>query len=349
MKVKPKLLFIGNHFSSPKFNSNVYQEIPLRIEGIGWKSIVTSRVEHKFLRLVDMLWTILINRNKYEIAIIDVFSGFAFIWAEYSTFLLRLIKKPFILILRGGNLPAFSLKHKARVNRLLNKANSVYSPSHYLKYELRRFRSDISVIPNPIDVAAYNFRVRSSVEPTLLWLRAFHQIYNPTLAVDVLSDLSKTYAAVKLIMVGPDKGDGSLQEVMKKAEELGVREKLLFPGQIPRNQVGEWLNKGDIFINTTNYDNTPVSVIEAMATGLCIVTTNAGGISYLVEHGKDGLIVPSNNPDAMTSAIIDILENLKLAETLSINARKKAEKLDWSIILPQWEKALHSVIPQREN
>ena len=63
------------------------------------------------------------------------------------------------------------------------------------------------------------------------------------------------------------------------------------------------MNNGDIFLNTTGVDNAPVSVVEAMACGLCVVSTNVGGIPYLLEHEYDSLLVPSNDPAAMATAV----------------------------------------------
>ncbi|MGC8827013.1 MAG: glycosyltransferase family 4 protein, partial [Anaerolineae bacterium] len=137
--------------------------------------------------------------------------------------------------------------------------------------------------------------------------------------------------------VGPDKGDGSLQAVRRTAEALGVLERIAFPGGVPKAEVPAWLDKGDIFINTTNVDNTPVSVMEAMACGLCIVSTDVGGIPYLLEHERDALLVPAGGADAMAEAVQRILTEPGLAERLSRNARAKAEGFDWSVILPAWE------------
>jgi glycosyltransferase involved in cell wall biosynthesis len=87
-------------------------------------------------------------------------------------------------------------------------------------------------------------------------------------------------------MIGPDKGDGSLERMQQLASSLDVSNDITIIGGIPREEVPIWLSKGDIFVNTSNFDNTPVSVLEAMACGLCIVTTNVGGIPYLLEHER---------------------------------------------------------------
>lgn len=149
-------------------------------------------------------------------------------------------------------------------------------------------------------------------------------------------------------MVGPDKGDGSLQKMILLAEQLKVVQLIKVVPGVPKDQVPFYLNIGDIFINTTNIDNTPVSVIEAMACGLCVVSTNVGGLPYLLQNEVDALLVPPDDPEAMASAIQRILNEPDLAARLSINARIKAEQFDWSIILPQWENIFGSILT-REN
>ncbi|HMV50604.1 MAG TPA: glycosyltransferase family 4 protein, partial [Blastocatellia bacterium] len=84
-------------------------------------------------------------------------------------------------------------------------------------------------------------------------------------------------------------------------------------------------------------------VIEAMAGGLCIVSTNAGGLPYLLEDGEDALLVPPNDPGAMAAAVRRLLTEAGLAERLSRNARRKAESFDWSAVLPQWRTLLRRV------
>jgi glycosyltransferase involved in cell wall biosynthesis len=138
-------------------------------------------------------------------------------------------------------------------------------------------------------------------------------------------------------MVGPDKRDGSLERTRQKAVEFGVINRISFPGPVPKLDVPLWMNRGDIFVNTANIDNTPTSVLEAMACGLCVVSTNVGGIPYLLDDQSDALIVPPDDAPAMAAAVRRILTEPGLAARLSSNARRKVEQFDWSRILPQWE------------
>lgn len=332
-----KLLFIGNHFRSQSSNPNVWHELPVRLQESGWLVLSTSDKNNRFLRLWDMLTTILIKNRAYDLAQIDLFSGLSFVWAELCVFFLNLINKPMIIVLHGGNLPSFAQRFPKRVRHLLESADTLVAPSAYLQSQLAEFHEDIQVIPNAIDISAYPFRHRTNPGPNLIWVRAFHQIYNPSLAPKILYELIKACPNAHLTMIGPDKGDGSLQGMWELAVQLEVADHITITGASPHDEIPHYLIANDIFINTTTIDNTPVSVIEAMACGLPIVTTNVGGMPWLVVDGVDGLLVPPDDPVSMADAIKQILSSTDLAASLSTNGRKKAESLDWLKILPQWE------------
>jgi glycosyltransferase involved in cell wall biosynthesis len=181
------------------------------------------------------------------------------------------------------------------------------------------------------------------VSPRLVWLRAFHQVYNPEMAVQALAYLKQDFPQIHLTMIGPDKGDGSLQRTRQEAERLDIGDRLTLLGSVRKDEVPKKLAEADIFLNTARVDNTPVSVLEAMATGLCVVSTNVGGIPYLVRDEREALLVPPDNAMRMAEAVRRIIIEPDLAKYLSCNARRKAEQFDWSVILPRWEKLLRSV------
>jgi glycosyltransferase involved in cell wall biosynthesis len=205
------------------------------------------------------------------------------------------------------------------------------------------YRPDIQLIPNGLDVSAYTPRLARPAGPSMVWLRAFHQIYNPELAVEVLARIRRDFPEARLTMVGPDTGDGSLDHTRSAARRLEVEDRVEFTGGVPKRDVPRWLQKGDIFLNTTNVDNTPTSVLEAMASGLCVVSTNVGGLPYLLDSGEDALLVEPDDVDAMAGAVRTILTDAALASKLSRAAGEKARNTDWSVVLPRWEALLASV------
>lgn len=346
-ETKVPVLLVGNFLSSILGNRSVCEDLAPRLIMDQWPVLTTSERRYRLHRLFDMVSTAWHKRDHYTVAHVDVFSGPAFIWAEAVCQALRWAKKPYILTLRGGNLPEFARISPRRVRHLLCSAAVVTTPSHYLLQEMAEYCPRLCLLPNPLDVNAYTFRLRREIQPSLIWLRSFHSMYNPSLAPQVLALLAENFPNVSLTMIGPDRGDGSLQAMQEVAQRLGVAQRTVLPGKVPKTEVADWMNKGDIFLNTTNIDNTPVSVAEAMACGLCVVSTNAGGIPYLLKNEHDALLVPRADAKAMAAAVRRLLTEPELAERLSRNGRRKAEQLDWSGILAEWKRLFIAVAERK--
>ena len=194
-----------------------------------------------------------------------------------------------------------------------------------------------------INVKNYSFIKRSAVKPKLLWVRSLHAIYNPLMAIYVIYELKKYFDDIELCMVGPIKDD-SYNKILKLADNLGVLNYIKIVGWLSKAEWIELSKKYDIFINTTNIDNQPVSVIEAMALGMPIVSTNVGGISKLIQDGENGLLVKKGDTIQMADKISSLIESESLTNKLSFNGRKFAESLDENIVLRLWYKILDPIL-----
>jgi glycosyltransferase involved in cell wall biosynthesis len=138
-------------------------------------------------------------------------------------------------------------------------------------------------------------------------------------------------------MVGPDK-DGSLQTTKAFAKSIGVA--VNFTGQLAKEDWWQLASEHDIFINTTHFDNTPVSVMEAMAVGLPVVSTNVGGIPYLLTDKENALLVPDNDDKAMAKVILDLLEDQEKVNLITRNARSFIAQMDWKSVKEEWKGVL---------
>ena len=339
---------MGTHLPPDAGSRSVGEGLSKRLQELGFVVRLTSKQRSRALRVADMLSTVWSARRSYDVVHLDVYSGAAFSWAEWVSRLVKILGKPLVLTLHGGNLPEFARNHSRRISRLFSRADAVTAPSQYLADELQNFQRDIQVIPNPLDLEAYHYRERDNPKPGLVWLRTFHRIYNPVLAVHVLARITSKIPEARLTMIGPDK-DGSLAKVRAEAKQLGVLGQITFTGGVAKSEVPRLLSTGDIFLNTTTIDNSPVSVLEAMASGLAVVSTDVGGMPYLIENEREGILVPSGDADAMTAGVMRLLNVPGLAARLSRDARKKAESYSWDSILPLWETLFTDVARARST
>jgi glycosyltransferase involved in cell wall biosynthesis len=344
---KGRVLLVGNFLSATLGNHNVCEGLAERLGTLGWKVITASDKPGRLRRLFDMAGTAWRRRHEYSVAHVDVYSGLAFDWAEAVCWTLRRAGKPYVLTLHGGNLPSFARRWPGRVKHLFQSAAAITTPSGYLLEQMSPYRADLLLLPNPLNISSYKFRLRERPRPRLIWLRAFQEMYNPSLTPKVIARLAPEFPDVHLTMIGHDKGDGSFQDTQRSIRELKISDRVQLTGGVPKTTVADWLQKGDIFLNTSNVDNTPISVLEAMANGLCVVSTGVGGVPYLLEDKHDALLVPPDNSEAMADAVRRILTEEGLAKRLSQNGRKKVEQFDWLTILPQWEKLLTIVAERR--
>jgi glycosyltransferase involved in cell wall biosynthesis len=343
----PRVFIAANFLSSAGGSRSVVEDLAERMCAGGYRLVTASHHRGGLLRGAHMLATALLRRASYDAAVVDLYSGRAFFIGEALSIVLKLLGRPFVLALRGGALPRFAEQHPRRVRACLGRAAAVAAPSPYLLEEMRPFHDATLLLPNPVNLAAYEARVRRSVEPRLVWLRSFHEIYNPTLAPQVVALLTHEFPDIQLTMVGRDKGDGSFGRTREAADALGVSDRITFTGGVLKRDVPDILRRGDIFLNTTDVDNTPVSVLEALASGLCVVSTNVGGVPHLLEDGRDALLVPPRDAAAMASAVRRLLNEPALAERLSRAGLAKAARFDWSQVMPQWEALLASVSGRR--
>jgi glycosyltransferase involved in cell wall biosynthesis len=195
---------------------------------------------------------------------------------------------------------------------------------------------DCRVIPNVIELEDYPYRERCQISPDLFWMRSFHPIWNPEMAVRVLSGLRACGVRATLVMGGSDKG--SLAAVRRLCVDRGVSESVQLPGFLDRVGKAEAGNKADVFLNTNRVDNMPVAVVEACAMGLPVISTSVGGIPDLLSEGETGLLVPSDDADAMANAVLRLMGDPSLAAKLSRNGRRLAEESAWPNVRARWRK-----------
>jgi glycosyltransferase involved in cell wall biosynthesis len=333
------ILYIGNKLSRHGFTPGVIETLGPLLEKEGYNIGYSGTYKNRFLRFAEMIWKTATTGRRVDYILIDTYSTSAFRYAFFCGMIAKLTGTKYIPILHGGDLPSRLKRSKRACGKLFKNSFANVAVSGYLSHEFEKAGYRTIVIPNSIDISKYPFRLREKPRPKLLWVRAFHRQYNPLMAADVLANLLENYPDAELCMVGPDK-DGSMEEFRKYIRLKGIENNVTITGKLTRE---EWIalsEKYDFFLNTTNVDNTPVSVIEAMALGLIMVSTNVGGIPYLLYHEKDSFLVDAENPSQMTNVVIELMNNSELAARLCQNARKKAEIFGWESVKKSWMELL---------
>ena len=336
--LQENILYIGNNLYNNKTNPSSIQVIGGQLASAGYEMIYSSSKNSKVLRLLDMLGACYKYRNQVKTVIIDTYSTQNFYFALLVSQWCRVLKLPYVLSLNGGNLPMRLKQNPKFCTWIFKPAKALVSPSLYLLDAFERYGyHEVVYIPNALNLENYYFNQAPPKEIRLLWVRSLCKIYNPKLAVTVLKQLLDLGHKAELCMVGPDT-DGSLQGVKAHAKSLNVTVK--FTGKLTKLEWIALAKDYNVFINTTNFDNMPVSVIEAMALGLPIVSTNVGGLPFLIEDGVDGILVPPSDADAFVKAILNVFSDSESTSNRVLAARKKVEAFDWKILKHKWREVL---------
>lgn len=333
-----KILYIGNQLSKHGINVSTIETLAPLLSKEGYEIVTSSSQKNIFFRFFSMIKATFVNASKVDYVLIDTYSTLNFWYAFAVSQLCRVLNIKYIPILHGGKLPEKIDKFPYLTGLVFKNAYVNSVPSQFLFQKLKsKSWNNCIFIPNQIEIDNYSFQTRRNVHPKLLWVRSLTPIYNPKMAIEVLEQVIQSYPEAELCMIGPEKGM-TINELSTYAATKKV--KVTFTGKLSKP---EWTKRAahyDIFINTTHFDNTPVSVMEAMALGLPVVSTNVGGIPYLLQNNETALLVQDAAVDEMVQAIIKLIENPELASKLSQNGRALVEQFDWNGVKNQWKEIL---------
>lgn len=306
------------------------------LQAQGYNILSVSSERNRYRRLLDIVRTLVSRGRGIDVQCVQVYGGPSFVVEDIASFIGKRFGHRIILHLHGGAMPEFMARYPNWTRRVLSRADAIITPSTFLSRAVAKQGFKAQVIPNVIDLKDYPHRHRKTISPRLFWMRTFHPIWNPLMAVRALALLKRSFPEATLVMAGEDKGQK--EETRQLAATLGVQDSLRFAGFLDMEGKAREGNVADIFINTNRVDNTPVAVLEACALGLPVVSTRVGGIPDLLTDGETGLLVQDDNAEDMAAAIARLLREPALTARLSANGRVLSEKFAWEQVEPQWNR-----------
>ncbi|HEY6360382.1 MAG TPA: glycosyltransferase family 4 protein [Vicinamibacterales bacterium] len=304
----------------------------------------------KYLRtLVTQLWYWpLLLRELRRADIVHVFS------ASYASFLLsplpavlvaRLLRRPVILNYHSGEAPDH-LRRSAFARRVMaGWVDLNVVPSPFLRDVLATFGIAADVVPNTMDLRQFAYRVRDPLRPRLLSTRNFEPLYNVPCVVRAFARIQRRYPDASLTLVGGGSQDGVIRSL---AASLGLRN-VTFAGQVPPSHVARYYADADIYLQAPSIDNMPLSVLEAFASGLPVVSTGVGGVPAILTHGAHGLLAPDNDDEALASHVIRLLDEPELARRLASAAYETCFAYEWPVARAGWLGSYRSAMHAREG
>jgi glycosyltransferase involved in cell wall biosynthesis len=241
---------------------------------------------------------------------------------------------PVVVNYRGGLARKFLSKSGAAVRATLRLASAVVVPSRFLQEVFSEHGVRAEIIPNIVDLEIFR---SAAVVPRggvhIVVARNLERLYGIDVAIRAAAILRSDFPdlAVSIAGTGPERG--SLEQL---SAQLGLTSVVRFTGELEVAAVATLYREAHVVLNPSRADNAPNSLLEAAACGVPIVSTDVGGIPYLVEHGRSAWLVPPENPEALAAGVKLVLQDARLREDLRANGLALARSCSWPAVRPQW-------------
>jgi L-malate glycosyltransferase len=276
---------------------------------------------------------LLIQVPKHDIVHTFSASYLSFLLAPTPAILIaRLFGKKVVLNYRSGEAEDHLRTWPRTAVPIMKLADKLIVPSQYLVNVFSKFGLRASTVANIIDPTRFRFRERRPLLPIFLSNRNLYPLYNVACILRAFARIQQKFPEAKLIIAGDGSQRISLELLVRELKLQNVE----FRGRIAPNKMNKLYDEAHIFLNSSNIDNMPGSILESFASGTPVVSTSAGGIRCILTHGRTGLLVPRNDHEAMAAWAIRLLESPELAAFIARNAYEECPIYTWPAVRESW-------------
>ncbi|MDP2561132.1 glycosyltransferase family 4 protein [Psychrobium sp. 1_MG-2023] len=250
---------------------------------------------------------------------------------------------PVVLNYRGGLAEEFFAKDWFWIKGCLRRVDKIIVPSSFLQQVFAKYQLEAEVIPNMVDLSIFEFKEPQLVaKPVhIVVTRNLEAIYDNQTAIKGFAVFHQQFPNSKLSIAGSGEQDLMLKALVK---ELELEQSVEFVGRLNRQQIACLYQQADIMLNTSLVDNTPNSIIEALASGLLVVSSNVGGIPYLVDDKKHALLVDPQDPKSVAAKLNQLMSSPELVRKLAFNGNELVYQFRPELVLPSLEKLYREVM-----
>ena len=277
---------------------------------------------------------------RYDVIHVYSASYYSYLMSVVPIVLLgRLYGKKVLLNYHSGEAEDHLANWRLTALPIIRLAHTVVVPSGYLVDVFARFGVTAKAIHNVVELEVFRYRDRSPIRPVFLTSRLHEPLYNVPCVLRAFRLIQDRYPDASLTVAG----DGWMRPQLEQlARDLELRN-TEFVGRVPWGDMPDMYDAADVYLTATNIDNMPGSVIECLSCGLPVVTTDAGGVPYIVTHEETALIVPRDDHRAMAASAIRLLEDDSLAVKLGRNGREACLRFTWPAVRDAWLSAYHEL------
>jgi L-malate glycosyltransferase len=270
---------------------------------------------------------------KYDVIHIFSASYFSFLLAPTPAILIaRLYGKKILLNYHSGEAQDHLQRWRRSAIPTIRLVDEVVVPSEYLVRVFGAFGLPAKSIYNLIETDEFPFRERRPLRPVFLSNRNFEKHYGVDRVLRAFAIIQERVPNARLIVAGDGPERPALEQL---ARNLNLQH-IEFTGRVVHERIVELYNSADIFLNGSEIDNQPLSLLEAFSCGLPVVTTDAGGIPDMVAPEKTALMVPRGDFKQLAECALRLLDDSILAEQMIQQARNECRNYHWATVRQQW-------------
>lgn len=299
----------------------------------------------KYVRTVltqtKYIFDLIVKIPKYDVIHTYSASYFSFLLAPTPAILIaKLFGKKVILNYKSGEAEDHLRRWPKTTAPIIRLCDKIVTPSGYLVDVFAKFGFSAEPVFNIADTNRYRSRKRVPLRPAFLSNRNFEPLYNVACTLRAFGIVQKKFPDAVLMIAG----EGSEKRRLKKLAKQLKLKNVEFKGRVSPAAMPELYDKADIYLNTPNIDNMPSSVIEAYAAGTPVVSTNAGGIPYILEHEKSGLLVDVDDHSELANQVIRLLQDNDLAQEIISNGLVLSKKYSWENVRKDWVRIYRELV-----
>ena len=293
-------------------------------------------------RTLLYIWNLL--RNLHRCDVVHVFSAayFSFVFAPMWAILIgRLYGRRVVLNYRSGEAEDHLQRWRWFAVPIMRLAHEIVVPTPYLVAVFNKFGLRARVIPNFLELDQLVFRERAPLRPALLSNRLFEPHYRIPDLLHAFARIQQQLPDASLLLAGYGSDE---PRILALIHELGLRN-VEYLGKLPPTESRKLYDRADVYLCATAIDCFPNSLIEAFASGVPVVTTDAGGIPFLVAHEDTGLMVPVGDVNGLADQVLRLFNEPGLHASIARNAYSEvSNKYVWSVVSGQWEELFRAVV-----
>jgi len=284
-------------------------------------------------RLLPYLFNLWRVAGRVDLFHVMANSGWSWhLFAAPAVWAAKLRGKAVLVNYRGGEADDFFTRAFTWVQPTLRRVNIIIVPSDFLGKVFAKREFITRIVPNIVDLSRFipnRSRKQNLLAPHIVVARNLEPLYDNTTALKAFRIVRVAIPDAHLTIAGSGPERATLEAI---AKELGVADAVVFAGQIDNEHMPVLYREADIALNPSLADNMPISILEALASGVPVISTNVGGVPFLVEDGKTALLVPPGDPERMAAAVLRVLRDELLRERLVQTGLDHARRFAWECV-----------------